>query len=392
MHLRNIVNEAYALDIGRKRKAQAQQAMKDGVYVGGTPPYGYARSPDNRRELIVDTQAADIVRQIYAWAADGTSTREISRRLNIMKISSPGAHKKKSDTAGCESSISIGLWHARTVEKILENDIYSGNMVQGKTKTTYLGRQPTSPDEWIYVYNTHEAIVSPTMFKATQSLKHNAHGNSSSILATAYSPNIYKSKIFCACCGNRMERTKNNDKYIFRCIAKRAVPGSCVGNRVYEDTLKYALSEQLTTFKDELESRSKMPSKEAKLLSELQFIVVEIAEKDDVTRSLYENLVTGILDKAEYFELKEVYQLKTSKLEQRAAALQRMVNDEKRENRGVQESLRMLNMFADTLELTTEYLDRFVDRIMVLKDGRVHIDLKHRFSDAESDIWKDNKF
>ena len=52
--LKNMINEAYALDIGRKIKAQARQAMKDGDYIGARAPYGYRKDPDNCHKLLVD--------------------------------------------------------------------------------------------------------------------------------------------------------------------------------------------------------------------------------------------------------------------------------------------------------------------------------------------------
>ena len=45
--LRNMINEAYALDIGRKIRAQQRQAMKDGKFIGARTPYGYLKAEDD---------------------------------------------------------------------------------------------------------------------------------------------------------------------------------------------------------------------------------------------------------------------------------------------------------------------------------------------------------
>lgn len=66
--LKNMINEAYALDIGRKIKAQARQAMKDGDYIGATGAYGYRKDPDNCHRLLIDENTAPMVRQIFEWA------------------------------------------------------------------------------------------------------------------------------------------------------------------------------------------------------------------------------------------------------------------------------------------------------------------------------------
>ena len=56
--LKNMINEAYALDIGRKIKAQARQAMKDGDYIGARAPYGYRKDPDDCHKLLIDENTA----------------------------------------------------------------------------------------------------------------------------------------------------------------------------------------------------------------------------------------------------------------------------------------------------------------------------------------------
>ena len=116
--LANLMNEVYALDIGRKRRSQARQAMHDGVYVGGHPPYGYLRSSDDRRKLIVDGDAASVVKRIFEFAAIGVSSYEIACKLNTMKISPPAVHKNI-QCPGSETS-SAGHWYARTIDKFLK--------------------------------------------------------------------------------------------------------------------------------------------------------------------------------------------------------------------------------------------------------------------------------
>jgi DNA invertase Pin-like site-specific DNA recombinase len=361
----HLINETYAFDIGRKRKASAQQAMIDGVYVGGHPPYGYLRSPDNRRKLVVDASAAEIVKQIFEWTADGVSTYEIARKLNAKKISSPNAHKN-------ENPETTGRWYARTIEGILENEIYLGNLIQGKTKTIHFQRQPVSPDEWICAYDTHEVIISPEMFQTVKTFRAKKREISKRKPTASYSPNIYKGKIYCAHCGGHMERRKNHDKYVFHCVARRTMPGSCDGNRIREDAVAAAFSEQLLRFREDLSYPQNVPSNETEVLPELRFIGMELFRLQNLTRSLYESLVTGLINQTEYSELKCRYQNQTDEHTQRTAVLQQILDDEKAANKRNQESLRILDAFADTRLLTADYVERFFDRVIVYRDGRLH--------------------
>ena len=104
--LKNMINEAYALDIGRKIKAQARQAMKDGDYIGARAPYGYRKDPDNCHKLLIDENTAPVVKQIFEWAHEHVSLNRIVRNLNEMGIPAPSHYKK--DTGEITSPGLIG--------------------------------------------------------------------------------------------------------------------------------------------------------------------------------------------------------------------------------------------------------------------------------------------
>jgi DNA invertase Pin-like site-specific DNA recombinase len=78
--LKNMINEAYALDIGRKIRAQQNQAMKAGEFVGSRPPFGYIKAPDNCHKLIIDPEASEVVKLIFQWAYDKDGLNTITRR------------------------------------------------------------------------------------------------------------------------------------------------------------------------------------------------------------------------------------------------------------------------------------------------------------------------
>ena len=132
--LKNMINEAYALDIGRKIKAQARQAMKDGDYIGARAPYGYRKDPDNCHKLLIDENTAPVVKQIFEWAHEHVSLNRIVRNLNEMGIPAPSHYKKTTGEITSPGLIGSGKWQTRTVMKILESEVYTGDLVQGKTK------------------------------------------------------------------------------------------------------------------------------------------------------------------------------------------------------------------------------------------------------------------
>lgn len=132
--LKNMINEAYALDIGRKIKAQARQAMKDGDYIGARAPYGYRKDPDDCHKLLIDENTAPVVKQIFEWAHEHVALNRIVRNLNEMGIPAPSHYKKTTGEITSPGLIGSGKWQTRTVMKILESEVYTGDLVQGKTK------------------------------------------------------------------------------------------------------------------------------------------------------------------------------------------------------------------------------------------------------------------
>ena len=87
--LKNLMNEAYALDISRKVRAQQHQAMRAGEFIGSRPPYGYRKDPANCHRLLVNTDTAPVVRQIFRWAADGVALNAIVKKLNEASVPTP---------------------------------------------------------------------------------------------------------------------------------------------------------------------------------------------------------------------------------------------------------------------------------------------------------------
>ena len=91
--LRNMINEAYALDIGRKIKAQQRQAMKDGKFIGSRTPYGYLKAPDDCHQFIIDPVAAPVVQKMFQWASEGIGLNTITVRLNEAGYLPPSHYK-----------------------------------------------------------------------------------------------------------------------------------------------------------------------------------------------------------------------------------------------------------------------------------------------------------
>ena len=171
--LKNLVNDMYAKDISKRVACSRKMDMEKGKFVGSNAPYGYlADSNDPLRKYVIDEPAADVVRQIFSMALEGTNMRNISIALQNYNLSSPGEYLKTKRLYHANNE-DAKPWYIGTLSSILSNQAYIGNMVQGKRRTRLSENEKThSTDkkEWVIVENTHEAIIDKEAFYAVRDL------------------------------------------------------------------------------------------------------------------------------------------------------------------------------------------------------------------------------
>ena len=380
--LKNMINEAYSLDIGRKIKAQARQAMKDGDYIGARAPYGYRKDPDNCHKLLIDENTAPVVKQIFEWAYERVALNRIVRNLNEMGIAAPSHYKKSTGEITSPGLIGSGKWQTRTVMKILESEVYTGDLVQGKTKM--VDHQQVKADD---ARRTHEPIISHELFTAVQEYRKQVCEESRAVPKRPYTPNIFKGKVFCADCGRslhrqRAERKKGPDIYWFHCLTNsRVAKDTCKGvmmqeteliatvTTILEKELSVALGMSLPLF--QLEARQKQ--KKDGLKSQMSAKRQEIEKQRRLIRGLYENFVQGILTSDEYFELKAGYEESITVLSGDIEALEKdmdALDDQLVRYRAMEKDAKSL---AQDHVLTAELIERLIERIEIDHERNIRV-------------------
>ena len=390
--LKNMINEAYALDIGRKIKAQARQAMKDGDYIGARAPYGYRKDPDNCHKLLIDEDTAPVVRQIFEWAHEHVALNRIVRNLNEMGITAPSHYKKSTGEITSPGLIGSGKWQTRTVMKILESEVYTGDLVQGKTKIVDHQQVKAGEDNLIIARRTHEPIISYELFTAVQEYRKQICEESRAVPKRPYTPNIFKGKVFCADCGRslhrqRAERKKGPDVYWFHCLTNsRVAKDSCKGvmmqeteliatvTAILEKELSVALGMSLPLF--QLEAKQKKDKD--RLKTQMSARRQETEKKRRLIRGLYENFVQGILTNEEYFELKTAYEESIGTLSGEIEALEKdmdALDSRLVRYRSMEKDAKSL---AQNHALTAELIDRLIERIEIDHERNIHVTFRFK--------------
>ena len=240
--IKNFVNESYCRDISGKVRSHQKIKREKGEFIGAFAPYGYCKDPENKNCLVIDSYAADIVRKIFSWKIDGFSLGAIAEKLNVRYVQSPKEYKKANGenyNSGFHSS-DTPKWSAVQIKRILTNEVYIGNMVQGKQeRISYKVKQRLDKpeSEWVKVENTHPAIIRQSDFDVVQKLLQ-YDGRASKTLDSA---NFFSGFVFCGDCKTpmirRVNQYKGKKKAFYICQTKNK-GGDCTRHSIPEEVLK----------------------------------------------------------------------------------------------------------------------------------------------------------
>ena len=170
--IQNVINESYIANTSVSIRGALDINRKQGKFIGSFATYGYLKDPDDHHKLVIDDEAAEVVRTIFKWFIEGKSVIGITKSLNSLGIPNPSEYKRqKGFNYKHTNKNNDGLWCDSTVRRMLKNQMYIGNMVQGKnTNLSYkIKKCRAKPkDEWIIVESTHEPIIDKEVFYRVQ--------------------------------------------------------------------------------------------------------------------------------------------------------------------------------------------------------------------------------
>ena len=265
---KNILNDMYARDISKKIRNAKRQRAKQGLFISSQTPYGYQKDPRNKNRLIVDPEAAAVVRIIFSLAERGMGSVAICAELKARRIVTPSVYKyQRGDTRFARyPALKNGdhcTWCAATVSQILNNPVYIGTLVNLKTEITNYKtkRQIYVPKErQIVTLNAHEAIIDEDQFQRVQEVR---GGNRCT--ANDHRFNLFRGKLFCECCGHPLQisrkQLKDREADIYLCMYHYSHPAVCPKtHRIYHDMLYPYVLKQVQSFAKSMK-RKKVNSK-----------------------------------------------------------------------------------------------------------------------------------
>lgn len=319
---KNLVNDVYAKDISRKIITAFRTKQKNGEYIGLVAPYGYLKSAENKNKFVIDEKTAPAVKKIFELYASGYGLDRIARIMNESDYDCP---RKYRYSIGITKSdrYKNSKWGRTTINTILTNRAYIGDMVQGKVKQELCNNivmHYTNKDDWIVVEGTHEAIIERNLFFEVQDIlekkkTEQAVRRKNSKSREYKEENLLKGRIKCVCCGKSMNLAQNvRGNSISRsyycsgykelreavCTNKNRINKSSVESKVLE-SIKKCIFNNIDESSLSLEIADKNTQDIKKRMVQIERAIRQTNSK---IADLYKDVSDGLIDENDYLLMK----------------------------------------------------------------------------------------
>lgn len=396
----NVINESLAATTSVNVRGTLNVNRAQGKFIGSFPTYGYLKDPNDRHRLIIDEETAPVIRMIFEKYISGQSVIGIAKELNSMGIPNPSMYKKQKgfNYRHPTGKSNDGLWHDSSVRRILQNEMYIGNMVQGKnTKISYKIKQcrAVPKNEWIIVENTHEAIIDKDTFNKALSL-FNKNIRSSPIKKEV---DLFSGLVRCADCHRIMNKKTNTHPYgtyrYYRCMtSKKMSKDACTNHTIRIDKLETAvlitMQKMIDTaceFDEILETISEN-TKRKKESSQLQkMLEVQESKREKLIKAsldLYPDWKEGIITREEYIKLKDDLNNKIETIDNVISSLKKTAEEYAQGINGENEFISHFKQYGNIEALNRPMVVELIEEILVHEGGNITV--KFKFNDAYENV------
>jgi DNA invertase Pin-like site-specific DNA recombinase len=371
--INGLVNEWYLEDLSENIKSVLKSKREKGLFTGGIALYGYIKDPEQKGHLIIDPVAAEVVRQVFSLYNQGYGKTAIARELNNKGIPNPTQYKVEQGIAYKTPTNKLGtLWKYSAISDMLQNEMYIGNMVQGKYgSVSYKSKKnkPKSKEQWVIVKGTHEPIIDINLWNSVQS-KINANFkpfNNGKI-------GIFAKKCKCKYCGYTLKTSKSHEDRYLRCPTRQVDKDSCIGSFIAEKTVEKVVLKELNLLIeqylniDQLEQNiilKQFRNEKEQLQKEILQYQTNINKKSKAIKDSYMDKINGIISQEQFIEFNEYFQREKENLERLLADKRKKLLELNNEQETLNSKKQILEKYINVTELSREMVDSLIDYIAV---------------------------
>ena len=385
---RNIMNEYYARDTSRKIRSTFQSKGKSGKHLTGTVIYGYLWN-EARDQWLVDPEAAEVVKRIFAMTIDGYGPYQIASKLKEEKVLIPSAYLARHGEGVNKNKTfkDVYGWGSSTICNILEKREYLGHTINFKTRKHFKDKKShyVPEDEWTIFENTHEPIIDQQTFDLVQKIRGNVRRYPDGWGEAAPLTGL----LYCADCGGKMyvHRT-NNGKRIsqYTCSQYSKVPVGklCMTqHRINEDVVLSLVSEMLKAIAEYAkhdraefvrvvqEAQSSQQTAEVKKQrSRLATAKQRVSELEVLLCKIYEDNILGKLSDSRYATLDAQYEKEQTELTAEISVLEKAVKSYEKHEKDADRFIALIDKYENFDKLTIAMLNEFIEKILVHERDR----------------------
>ncbi|MCD8076627.1 MAG: recombinase family protein [Lachnospiraceae bacterium] len=384
--IKNIFNEQYARDISRKVHSSMKTKQRAGEFIGAFACYGYKKSPSDKNKLIVDEYAAEVVRKVFSLYIGGCGKNSIAKTLNAEGIICPSAYKKRNgeNYRNMNRLESTEYWTYSTINRMLQNEMYIGNMVQGTRAQRMRGKQRMlDKDEWIIVRNTHEAIIDEDTWKKAQSLLKRRTRN----IDLNQNMSIFAGFLKCGDCGRalvkKIDPPGHGDGIIHYYCGTYVRSGRqfCSRHAIPYTTLETIILEDLRTIIQSIDNlreiieQNKAETAAGARLTEAEKIRLsaELERVRKLKKSVYEDYRGELISREEYVTYRKDYLEREELLTKQLETLEAKQKDQTDEDVFKTPWIRRLLEIKSIEKLDRDIVVEMIDEIRVFENHKIKI-------------------
>ena len=383
MPFKNLFNEWHVRDCSRKVRAVLNAKAQRGVRVGTRAPYGYRKGEEKESPLVVDEEAAMVVKRIFAMCASGMGPSQIAKQLKSESIYSPSMYayvKYGISHSGLNTERPYN-WTSDMVADMLQNMVYLGHTVNLRYSTkSYKDKKKRErpQSDWLIFEDTHEALVDKETWDIVQEVR--SHKRRCTKMEEQ---DMFSGLVYCADCGKPMvlhrAHTMKPEQNNFTCRTyKKDGAEACTGHYIREvalteivlETIRRAAAfarSQPEQFAEYIQQKqSSEVAKEIKLMErELSAMKKRAGELDTVFKRMYEDSALGRVTSEQFRMLSDAYAEEKKQLAEAIPEKTERLEKLRSSVANAKNFIAKAKRFTDMDELTPELLHTFVAKIIV---------------------------
>lgn len=372
--INGLVNEWYLEDMSDNIRSVLRNRRENGFHIGATALYGYQKDPERKGHLIIDEEAAQVVREVFTLFSQGYGKSAIARMLNDRGVPNPTEYKRRKGIIKTPTKQKIStLWKYYTIADMLENEMYIGNMVQGKYGSVSYKTKKNKPrpkEQWYRVEGTHEPIIEKELWEKVKAMR-----EQKAKPFTTGSIGLFSGKARCAECGYVLRSGKRENWRFLTCPNRSVSKDACGGAFISVSRLESKVMEELKRLAENyldqealqqgIQWDKEYKKQESSVANRMKFYEKKILDRKKALRALYLDQVRGILTEEDYLDMTRAFSIEKQRMEEALELCRKQILEIEERQKAGENRKELVETYIHMEHLTREMVEALIDHIDV---------------------------